>query len=101
METDQAYKGNHHYVSDGVVTDRPLLPVSVSKTEIEADDVDVAMIEGLPQPCTVKVDGIDYVVEEGVLEIGSPMPATYTIEIDHWPYLPFKTEVVAHAPVSQ
>lgn len=88
-----------HYVVEGERAARPAFPVDFDKTEILADDTDVATMSGLPQPCVVKVDGEEYIVSDGVLEISSPMPATYVVEIDHWPYLPYRTEIVAHAPV--
>lgn len=82
-----------HYVLDGEIVDRPTF--SISKTEIVADDVDEAVIANLPDPVTITVDGVPYEVAGGTLAITSPMPAAYKIEIDHWPYRPFKVEVVA------
>lgn len=82
-----------HYVVDGVIVDRPTF--SISKTEIVADDVDGAVIANLPDPVTVKVDGIAYEVTGGAVSISSPTPATYKVEIDHFPYQLFRTEIVA------
>lgn len=82
-----------HYVLNGEIVDRPSF--NISKTEIVADDLDEAVIADLPDPITVTVDGVAYEVTGGSLAITSPMPATYNIEIDHWPYLPFSTEVTA------
>ena len=50
----------------------------------------------LPSPgrFSVTIDGTDYEVED-VLEIASDMPATYRVELDHFPYLPLDVEIVA------
>ena len=40
------------------------------------------------------IDGTEYEVED-VLEIASDMPATYRVELDHFPYLPLEVEIVA------
>ncbi|OCP21889.1 MULTISPECIES: hypothetical protein [unclassified Ensifer] len=81
------------YVLDDVITDRPAF--SISKTQIAADDVDEAVMHGLPDPVVVKIDDVEHEVAGGSISISSPMPATYRIEIDHWPYLPFNAEIVA------
>lgn len=81
-------------VVDGAVEARPTLP-EFDQTEIAADDTDVATISGLPDPCTVIVDGVEHVVEGGVMAVSSPMPATYVVEIKHWPYKEARHEIVA------
>jgi hypothetical protein len=68
---------------------RPALPVMLSKATIRADDRDAALLSGLPTPCVVTIDGVPHEVTDGELWIRSPMPATYEIRIDHWPYLPW------------
>lgn len=65
---------------------RPDLPAALSRTTIAADDRDASVLSGLPVPCAVTVDGVDHLVTDGTLAIRSPMPATYEIRIDHWPY---------------
>ncbi|OWZ90492.1 hypothetical protein B9J07_28310 [Sinorhizobium sp. LM21] len=80
------------YVLDGVIVDRPAF--TISKTAIAADDTDEAVITGLPDPVWVVIDGHPFEVTGGTLSVSSPMPATYHIGIDHWPYMPFDTEVV-------
>lgn len=82
-------------VSAGEVKQRQPLPATISKLSIAADDADRAVISGLPDPITVKIDGVEHYVGGGVLTITSPMPAVYRVEIDHWPYLPWSAEVVA------
>ncbi len=83
------------YLVDGVVCRRPNLEAIVNKTSIAADDADEAVISGLPDPITIKIDGEIYEVEGGSLTITSPMPAAYRIEVDQWPYMPWGVEIVA------
>lgn len=65
---------------------RPVLAAVLSTTTIRADDRDAAVLSGLPVPCTVTIDGVAHEVTDGELAIRSPMPATYEIAIDHWPF---------------
>jgi hypothetical protein len=82
------------YVLNGKVMPRPT-PV-LDKSQIAADDADTATISGLPDPGTVIIDGETYEIAGGVLEITSPMPATYQIEVpEQFPWLPLEVEVVA------
>lgn len=82
------------YIVNGEFATRP--EVSISKTEIVADGVDVAVID-LGEPFVVVVNGETYEIEDGSLEFSTDMPGVYTLEIDHFPYMPFKQEVTAHA----
>ncbi|MBD9511642.1 hypothetical protein IB265_33340 [Ensifer sp. ENS10] len=81
------------YVLDGAIVDRPVF--TISKTAIAADNVDEAVITGLPDPAWVVIDGHPFEVAGGTLSISSHMPASYSLHIDHWPYMPFDAEVVA------
>lgn len=83
-----------HYAVAGALVLRPTLG-GFDQTAIVADDVDVASITDLPDPCTVAVDGVEHEVTGGTLSISSPMPATYTVRIDCFPYLLFEEEIVA------
>ena len=67
--------------------------IAFDKTTIAADGVDVAMLD-IPGAFTVTIDGVDHEVED-LLEIASDMPATYRVEVDHFPYLPLDVEIVA------
>ena len=79
------------YLPGGVVSSRPVR--AFSKTTIVADGIDVAVLE-IPGPFTVIIDGAAYAVEDS-LEIASHMPATYRVEVDHFPYLPIDVEIIA------
>ena len=79
------------YCPGGVLTARPTL--AFDKTAIAADGIDVATL-AIDGAFTVTIDGTEYEVED-VLEIASDMPATYRVEVDHFPYLPLDVEIVA------
>jgi hypothetical protein len=83
--------GTLFYCPGGVLTPRPTL--AFGRTTIAADGVDVATL-AIPGAFTVTIDGAEYEIED-VLEIASAMPATYRVEVDHFPYLPLDAEIVA------
>ncbi|HWK45137.1 MAG TPA: hypothetical protein VNT30_10465 [Stellaceae bacterium] len=82
-----------HYVVAGAVTPRPSL--TLDKTAIAANGTDTAILSGLPNPCTVFVDGTSQTVTDGVLELSATMAESWTLAVDRFPYLPFKATVVA------
>lgn len=82
------------YIHNGVVTPRPTLE-GFDKTSIAPDGLDTATMI-VPPGCVANVNGEDYVVDDGVLEIGSTYFGLYVVKIDHWPFMPFK-EVVTCA----
>jgi hypothetical protein len=86
--------GSFYMAADGV-TERPALPVHLSRTEIKADGKRMATITGLPQPTTVVINDEAHVIADGRLDLVSDMPAEYRITIDRWPYLPWSATVIA------
>ena len=91
LVTDAGDGGRSWYAPGGVLT--PRLMASFDKLAIAADGEDAAVL-AIPGPFTATVDGIEYAVE-GSLEVASAMPATYRVEIDHFPYLALDVEIVA------
>ena len=91
LVTDAGDGGRSWFAPGGVLTPRPV--ASFDKTTIAADGVDVAVLE-MPGPFTVTIDGIEHAVADR-LEIASDMPATYRVEVDHFPYLAIDVEIVA------
>lgn len=79
-----------------VTVPRPVL--TFDKTTIAADDTDVAALAGLPDPCVVVIDGTAQTVTGGVLEIASPLSATYRVRISDeaaFPAQALDVEIVA------
>ena len=79
------------HVVDGAVVARPTFDVA-DEVEIAANGVDGLTIT-IPDPCAVRIDGIEQVVVGGELLIQSDMPATYRLEMVQWPYID-KTVVI-------
>lgn len=78
------------YVLDGEITPRPIFNVP-DRIELVAGEDSVTL--ALPDPCTVILDGETRTIEGGELEISSPMPARYSLELSSWPYLEKTVEV--------
>lgn len=83
------------YVEGGEIKRRPVLDIQVSDTVIQADGEDEAVLSGLPDPCDVWIDGVKHEVTGGELRISSPMPATYRIAIERWPYMAWAVAIEA------
>lgn len=81
------------HVVDGAVVARPTFDVA-DEVEIAANGVDGLTI-AIPDPCAVRIDGVEQAITGGELVIQSDMPATYRLELVQWPYID-KT-VVIHA----
>ena len=43
-------------------------------------------ISGLPVPCSVAVDGVEYAVDDGSLEFETTYDGTHSLRISAWPY---------------
>ena len=90
--SDKGDGGAKWYAPDGVLTRRPKL--AFSKWVIAADGIDVARLE-LGEPFEITIDGARFMAEEGSIEISSDMPGRYRVEVEHFPWLPLKAEIVA------
>lgn len=86
------------YVSGGELVPRPVL--AFDKLAISADDTDAAVLS-LTVPFEAEIDGQVFQIDEAdgagdyVLELSSPMPATYRVRVRLWPYQDYDAEVVA------
>lgn len=81
------------YISEGQITPRPVITLPEDMTIAVGE---TAVIDGLPDPCWLRVDDERIEVTGGSLEIEGEMPATYEIEIDHFPYMPSKVKVTVN-----
>lgn len=82
-----------HYVVDGAIVARPALP-AWNKTSITADGVDTATMN-VGVPAKVSVNGVDYDVPGGVIEIISNVPATYQVVVEAFPFISATFEIEA------
>lgn len=83
--------GRTAYLPGGVVTLRPTL--AFDKLTIAADGEDSAtlLLDGV---FVALIDGVPHAIEDA-LEIASDMPASYRVEITHFPYRDFVAEITA------
>ena len=85
---------DHYKVDEEELAQRPKNE-PLSRGSITADDIDTYRISDLPIPCIVNVDDQPYEIDDGEFEFSTSMPGTYVIDINHWPYMPFRAEVTA------
>lgn len=82
---------NRVHVHQGQLADRPMMPISVSKSIIKFGDKDAALMRGLPKPCyvTVKAGDVQFFsaqCTDGKLDFNAPVPGRYTVTIEAWPH---------------
>lgn len=95
-----------HFVAtlggEPAVQERPAMQARADRTAVAADGVDEATLTGLPDPCTITVDADDPDTETSVHEVAgggfvfaAETPGTYSVTVDHWPFLPWRVEFTA------
>lgn len=80
---DGIHNGNTHYILDGEVTERPASPVT--RTDLTLLDV--------PEGSTLWINGESYNAEDTV-ELEFPLPGTYSLRVECFPFLDWTDEVV-------
>lgn len=93
-------------LTDNTVKPKTALP-PFDTLEIVADDVDVAITTGLPNPTTITIYGNNdlatihdqYIITDGVAEFATPIPGQYRVEVrsDDPRYLPYDCTITAVA----
>jgi hypothetical protein len=84
------------YVVGGAVTDKPAMPVSIDKTTVSADGIDLATISGIPVGALCRVASIaEAVVNDGTIELTFDNPGDYEITIIAFPYLDYTVTINA------
>jgi hypothetical protein len=97
-ECDRSVRNDTYWHDGTAIVPRPVL--RFDRSEIVANGSDRAIL-ALREPFRVTVEGAGFEVDDpdgdGVyaLVLVSTMPAVYTVEIDHWPFLPFRAEITA------
>jgi hypothetical protein len=90
-----SYDRNTHYIDLSGPTPepraRPAMPVTQDKASIGVNEP--MTLAELPVPCRVTIGPATYDVPDGTLEWSSPMPATYKIKVEAFPYLDWEGEV--------
>ena len=77
-----SWDGATYYILDGEVTERPASPVT--RSGLTLSDV--------PEGSTLYINGEGYAVE-GEVELDFPLPGTYQLRVECFPYLDWTDEV--------
>lgn len=88
---EMEYPGEEYYIHNGEVMPRPTLE-GFDKTSIAPDGIDTATMI-VPPGCVANVNGEDYVIDDGTLEIVAAYPGLYVVKINHWPFMSFEETV--------
>lgn len=83
IEVSEAASYRTHWFDAGEVKDKTPLGAAWDKQAINADGMDTATLSGLPVPCTVLIDGEEFLVEDGSLEFVAMAPGDYFVSVDH------------------
>lgn len=81
---------------------RPRMQVALDKTRIKAGGSESAVFRNIPKDAKITVSALNEIIHEGFwetdeLEISIPIPITYTIMIERWPYQTFRRNIEAYA----
>lgn len=74
--------GGTHYVLNGEVVPRPVMPLVITGNHIE----------GIPVNSELWLENIVYTVDDGEVDIDFTYPGTYPVRITKFPYLDFNGE---------
>ena len=76
------YSATTHYIHNGQPTPRPASPVSRSGLTLN----------NVPAGSTLHIDGTPYAAQ-GTVELSFPLPGTYALRVECFPYLDWTDEV--------
>ena len=77
------YDNRTNYILNGRPTERPASPVT--RTDLTLFDV--------PNGATLWINGVSYAAE-GEVELEFPLPGSYSLRVECWPYKDWEGEVV-------
>jgi hypothetical protein len=99
---DSSKEANYIVPVDGVpsIIPRPILRVSLSKTEVVANGIDSITLRGLPDPCEMiqdpgELEESRVTVEGGGFVFTAETPGTYRFRIERFPFVPLDLEFTA------
>lgn len=89
-----------HYVTEGVVTARPVPGCTLDKPTIDDDGIDTATLSGIPTGALVSVTDQNgtttYTINDGTLEVTADEPGVIDITVTAaFPYQPLTVTVTA------
>jgi hypothetical protein len=77
------YDNREFYILNGQPTERPTSPVTLSDLTLQ----------GVPAGSTLTINGESYSAE-GNVELEFPLPGTYRLRVECWPYKDWEGEVI-------
>jgi hypothetical protein len=77
------YTNTDHYIHNGEPTERPT----------QSTTLDGRSLTGLPVPALLHIDGETYTVDNGEAELEFPLPGTYRLRVEAWPFKDWEGEV--------
>jgi hypothetical protein len=80
---DGKWDSRTHYILNGQATERPTSPVTLSGLTLQ----------GVPAGSTLTIKGERYENVEGDVELEFPLPGTYRLRVECWPYKDWEGEV--------
>lgn len=94
-----------HYAPAGVVTNRPLNPTGLDKTQVIGNEADTATLTGVPNPSVVKVQAVLELqaptlidVTDGTLPLTFNRAGSYDIFVQSFPAQDAKFSISVSAP---
>lgn len=82
---------------------RPIMPVELSKTHFRVGTDDAVLITGIPPEAKYKIFAgtTEYISGEmdsdgTEIQFSAPVPSTYSIVLDKWPYRSFRAQIEGH-----
>jgi len=98
LHSTEFYLDTTHYVDlvdSPQITLKPEMVITLDKSVIYSDDVDTAVIGGLPDDCQVTIEGDTYTVTDNTFELTVPLPGIYNITIEKFPFLLKEVQIEA------
>jgi hypothetical protein len=89
------------YVRGKQLTERPEMPIQVNKTFVKAGSDDSALITAIPTAASVQVMAAGSILhsfaklDADQIEISIPVPCSYTVIVNLWPYKTWQTTIEA------
>lgn len=78
-----------HYVSEGLVVERPDMPITVGPADIRADGIDVFSVSSAPTEVSVTLDGVvsdEWVESSDTIALTINVPGTYGLYLSKFPF---------------
>ena len=98
VKENTPHNHDHHFVIGGQVSNRPPMPITLSKTTVKAGGADHAVITGIipGSKLTIITGGIklfNEAITDAQIEINIPVPCIYQLIFEKWPYKDFSCQI--------